>query len=176
MFNSTVDAKTVVLVFCLVLFVWPNILLFISFIVCSIHFRPYLPALLWSHTHWVVSAEVDPGFRQSQASLIWRELEEEESVFASGLRRRAASGEEGAAPRGYRGDTSRRLSHHPEDSGAPYLLLATVAAMFALFVNMFYSLLFKTPWSWAGLGLDQDSTRPKEWLDQDSTGSKLGPQ
>lgn len=103
--------------------------------------------------------EADTGFRQSQASLIWRELEEEEEgldeglpgLFRSGPRRRQAArlrDEEeeeerrasGPAPRRHRG---RRMSDYPDDDCVRYFVLGTLAAVLALVVNLVYPLLYK---------------------------------
>lgn len=101
--------------------------------------------------------EADTGFRQSQASLIWRELEEEEEglnegspgLFRSVLRRRQAQRNredededrtEGLVRRHHRG---RRMSDYPDEDCGRYFFLGTLAAMFALFVNLVYPLFYK---------------------------------
>lgn len=105
--------------------------------------------------------EADTGFRQSQASLIWRELEEEEEglsedspgFFQSVLRRRQTQrnrqGDEeekedradGALPRHHH--RKQRVSGYPDDDCRWYIVLGTLAAIFALFVNLVYPLLCK---------------------------------
>lgn len=101
--------------------------------------------------------EADTGFRQSQASLIWRELEEEEEglnegspgLFRSVLRRRQTQRNredededrtEGSVRRHHR---RRRMSDYPDDDCGRYFVLGTLAAMFALFVNLVYPLFYK---------------------------------
>uniref|UniRef100_A0A671VDT8 ubiquitinyl hydrolase 1 n=1 Tax=Sparus aurata TaxID=8175 RepID=A0A671VDT8_SPAAU len=77
--------------------------------------------------------EADTGFRQSQASLIWRELEEEEEGFDEGELFRSSL---------WRGQT-RRMSDYPDDDCVRYFVLGTLAALFALFINLIYPLLYK---------------------------------
>lgn len=110
--------------------------------------------------------EADTGFRQSQASLIWRELEEEEEgfdegprgLFRSGLRRRQTQRmtnrdeeDEDRTEGSVRRHRGQRLSDYPDDDCVRYFVLGTVAAMFALFVNLVYPLLYKANWPWAEL-------------------------
>lgn len=101
--------------------------------------------------------EADTGFRQSQASLIWRELEEEEEgpeggLFRSVLRRgqtarnRDEEGEDGTAG-SVRRRHRRRMSDYPDDDCVRYFVLGTLAAVFALIVNLVYPLLFKSNWT-----------------------------
>ncbi|KAM4610779.1 ubiquitin carboxyl-terminal hydrolase 19 isoform 2-T3 [Polymixia lowei] len=100
------------------------------------------------------------GATASQASLIWQELEEEEEglnegprgLFRTRLRRRQApraamrrdeedeDGAEGQARR------RRRMSDYPDDDCVRYFILGTLAAVFALFINVFYPLLYKANW------------------------------
>ncbi|XP_053705774.1 ubiquitin carboxyl-terminal hydrolase 19 isoform X1 [Synchiropus splendidus] len=88
------------------------------------------------------------GATASQASLIWRELEEEEEglqggprrLFHSRLRRRQVS--ERYAEDSLQG--RERISEHPDDDCVRYLVLCTVAAMLAVVVNFFYPLLYKS--------------------------------
>lgn len=104
--------------------------------------------------------EVDTGFRQSQASLIWRELEEDEEghdeaprrSFLSGLRRRQAprTRDEDRAE-GHRQHTGR-MSDCPDDDRARYFVLGTLAAVFALMLNLIYPLLYKSNWAWITAG------------------------
>ncbi|XP_061536576.1 ubiquitin carboxyl-terminal hydrolase 19 isoform X1 [Phycodurus eques] len=94
--------------------------------------------------------------------LIWRELEEEEEEgldvsaqgpFLSGRRRRQAQrtiNEEDEdrteAPRQHmRG--SGRMSDCPDDERVRYFVLGTMAAVFALLVNLVYPLLYKSNWA-----------------------------
>lgn len=111
--------------------------------------------------------EADSGFRQSQASRIWRELEEEEEgqshrdavgFFQSVLRRRPripGVGEEedvveeedraeGTVAH-HRWGRSRRRSESGfgEDDCRWFFVLATLVAALALFVSLVYPLLFK---------------------------------
>lgn len=105
--------------------------------------------------------EADTGFRQSQASLIWQELEEEEEgldegprgLFRTGLRRRQAprmmrrdgedeDGAERLLPRHRR----QRMSDYSDDDCVRYFVLGTLAAVFALFLNLVYPLLHKANW------------------------------
>lgn len=112
--------------------------------------------------------EADSGFRQSQASRIWRELEEEEEghshrdavgFFQSMLRRRQRSpggGEveevveeedraEGMVAHHRWGRSSRRRSEsgYGEDDCRWFFVLATLVAALALFVSLVYPLLSK---------------------------------
>lgn len=104
--------------------------------------------------------EADTGFRQSQASLIWRELEEEEEglnegprgLLRSARRRREASrnGDEEDEDRtegSVRRHRRQRMSDHPDDDCVRYFVLGTLAAVFALFVNLVYPLLYKSSWT-----------------------------
>lgn len=104
--------------------------------------------------------EADTGFRQSQASLIWRELEEEEEglneaprgLLRSARRRRQASrnGDEEDEDRtegSVRRHRRQRMSDHPDDDCVRYFVLGTLAAVFALFVNLVYPLLYKSSWT-----------------------------
>lgn len=99
--------------------------------------------------------EADTGFRQSQASLIWQELEEEglnedsPGLFRSVLRRRQTQrnteeededGTEGSV-RWHR--RRQRMSDFPDNDCGCYFVLGTLAAVFALFVNFVYPLLCK---------------------------------
>lgn len=104
--------------------------------------------------------EADTGFRQSQASLIWRELEEEEEglvqsppgLFRSVLRRgqtprNREEGDEDRSEGSVRQHRRRRMSDYPDDDCVRYFVLGTLAAMFALLVNLVYPLLYKTNWT-----------------------------
>lgn len=111
--------------------------------------------------------EADSGFRQSQASRIWRELEEEEEghnhrdavgFFQSVLRRKQRptgrgeaeeeeDGAEGAVPLYRWGKSSRRRrrseSGYSEDDCRWFFVLATLMAALVLFVSLVYPLLSK---------------------------------
>lgn len=100
--------------------------------------------------------EADTGFRQSQASLIWRELEEEEEglddapsgLFRSALRRGQTARnrdeeDEDRSEGSVRRHRRRRMSDYPDDDCVRYFVLGTLAAVFALFVNLVYPLLYK---------------------------------
>lgn len=104
--------------------------------------------------------EADTGFRQSQASLIWRELEEEEEgldegprgLFRSALRRRQTSRnrdeeDEDRSEGSVRRHRRQRMSDYPDDDCVRYFVLGTLAAVFALFVNLVYPLLYKSNWT-----------------------------
>uniref|UniRef100_A0A3P9I5Y1 ubiquitinyl hydrolase 1 n=1 Tax=Oryzias latipes TaxID=8090 RepID=A0A3P9I5Y1_ORYLA len=93
------------------------------------------------------------GATASQASLIWRELEEEEEegldaeprrLFRSVLRRQRNREED------YRTEgpvRRQRVLDHPDDYCVRYFLLGTLAAVLAVFVNLVYPFLFKARWS-----------------------------
>lgn len=113
--------------------------------------------------------EADSGFRQSQASRIWRELEEEEEghshrdavgFFQSVLRRRQRSpggreeeevveeedrAEGTVAHHRWGRSSSRRRSEsgYGEDDCRWFFVLATLVAALALFVSLVYPLLSK---------------------------------
>lgn len=104
--------------------------------------------------------EADTGFRQSQASLIWRELEEEEEddgldegphgLFHSALRRRRTQrnrGEEDGTEGSVRWHRRQRMSDYPDDDCVRYFVLGTLTAVLALFVNLVYPLLYKASWT-----------------------------
>lgn len=100
--------------------------------------------------------EADTGFRQSQASLIWRELEEEEEegldeeprgLFRSVLRRQRNRAEDSRTEAPGRRQHRKRMSDHPDDDCVRYFLLGTLAAVLAVFVNLVYPFLFKAKWS-----------------------------
>lgn len=100
--------------------------------------------------------EADTGFRQSQASLIWQELEEEAegqqgapswSLFRPRLRQRTPRtrlGEEGDRHRGLSWRRQEGVSDHSDDDRTTYFLLGTMAAVFALLLNIFYPLIYKS--------------------------------
>lgn len=111
------------------------------------------------HTH--LFPEADTGFRQSQASLIWRELEEEEEglnegsprLFHSALWRRQlpqSKEEEDKAlaqvsmqhPHSRR-RRRRSVLDYPGDDCGHFFVLGTLAAVFALFINVVYPFLSK---------------------------------
>uniref|UniRef100_A0A671VD07 ubiquitinyl hydrolase 1 n=1 Tax=Sparus aurata TaxID=8175 RepID=A0A671VD07_SPAAU len=98
--------------------------------------------------------EADTGFRQSQASLIWRELEEEEEGFDEGelfrsslwrgqTSRNRSEEDEDRSEGSVRRRRRRRMSDYPDDDCVRYFVLGTLAALFALFINLIYPLLYK---------------------------------
>ncbi|XP_041654745.1 ubiquitin carboxyl-terminal hydrolase 19 isoform X2 [Cheilinus undulatus] len=102
------------------------------------------------------------GATASQASLIWRELEEEDEglaesppgLFRSVLRRgqtarnRDENEENEERTEGsVRQHRRRRMADYPDDDCVRYFVLGTLAAMFALFVNLVYPLLNKSNWT-----------------------------
>ncbi|XP_051906643.1 ubiquitin carboxyl-terminal hydrolase 19 isoform X2 [Hippocampus zosterae] len=101
-----------------------------------------------------VGADSPPamGATASQASLIWRELEEDEEghdeaphrPFFSGLRRRQAPRtRDEDRSEGHRQHTGR-MSDCPDDDRARYFVLGTLAAVFALMLNLIYPLIYKS--------------------------------
>ncbi|XP_055366527.1 ubiquitin carboxyl-terminal hydrolase 19 isoform X2 [Betta splendens] len=98
------------------------------------------------------------GATASQASLIWRELEEEEEglaegprgLFSSALRRQQARRnreEDEDRPDGsVRRHRRHKMSDYPDDDCVRYFVLGTLAAVFALFVNLVYPILYKVSW------------------------------
>lgn len=102
--------------------------------------------------------EAYPGFRQSQASLIWRELEEEEGLdeegphglFHSALRRRQRQGNRTEADRAegsVRWHRRQKMLDYPDEDCVRYIVLGTLTAVLALFVNLIYPLLSKVKWT-----------------------------
>lgn len=98
--------------------------------------------------------EADTGFRQSQASLIWQELEEDEegqretsfrSLFRPGLRGRRARTRPEEEDEG-RGGNSHRISDYAEGERMKYFIMGTVAAVLALLFNLLYPLLYWSNW------------------------------
>ncbi|XP_075951419.1 ubiquitin carboxyl-terminal hydrolase 19 isoform X2 [Anarhichas minor] len=96
------------------------------------------------------------GATASQASLIWRELEEEEEGLDEGPRglsrsaprrrrtpRDRAEGDEGSVRR----HRKQKTSDYPDDDCVRYFVLGTLAAVFALFINLVYPLLSKSNWT-----------------------------
>uniref|UniRef100_A0A667X3F1 ubiquitinyl hydrolase 1 n=1 Tax=Myripristis murdjan TaxID=586833 RepID=A0A667X3F1_9TELE len=73
------------------------------------------------------------GATASQASLIWQELEEEEEGLDEG-------------PRGLFRTGLQRMSDYSDDDCVRYFVLGTLAAVFALFLNLVYPLLHKANW------------------------------
>ena len=101
--------------------------------------------------------EADTGFRQSQASLIWRELEEEEEgldvgprgLFRTALRRRQTQrnrDEDDQSEGSVRRHRRQRMSDYPDDDCVRYFILGTLTAVLALFVNLVYPL-YKARWT-----------------------------
>uniref|UniRef100_A0A669ERL2 ubiquitinyl hydrolase 1 n=1 Tax=Oreochromis niloticus TaxID=8128 RepID=A0A669ERL2_ORENI len=74
------------------------------------------------------------GATASQASLIWRELEEEDDGLDEG-------------PPGQSVRRRQRMSDYPDDDCVRYFVLGTLTAVLALFVNLVYPLLYKASWS-----------------------------
>lgn len=102
--------------------------------------------------------EADTGFRQSQASLIWRELEEEDEgldegprgLFRSALRRRQAQrnkGEDERTDGSVRQHRRLKMPDYPDEDCVRYLVLGTLAAVIALFVNLVYPFFHKVRWT-----------------------------
>lgn len=101
--------------------------------------------------------EADTGFRQSQASLIWRELEEEEEglnegaprLFHSALWRRQLQPKKDADDKDIAGvsmahqQRRRKISDYPDEDCGHFFVLGTLAAVFALFINVLYPFLSK---------------------------------
>lgn len=96
--------------------------------------------------------------RQSQASLIWRELEEEDDgldegprgLFLSALRRHRTQrnrDEEDGAEQSVQRHRRQRMLDYPDDDCVRYFVLGTLTAVLALFVNLVYPLLYKATWS-----------------------------
>ncbi|KAM4562781.1 ubiquitin carboxyl-terminal hydrolase 19 isoform 1-T1 [Odontesthes bonariensis] len=95
------------------------------------------------------------GATASQASLIWRELEEEEEglgvgprgLFRSALRRRQRNRDQGDQSEGsVRRHRRQRMSDYPDDDCVRYFILGTLTAVLALFVNLVYPL-YKARWT-----------------------------
>ncbi|XP_069564463.1 ubiquitin carboxyl-terminal hydrolase 19 isoform X2 [Brachyistius frenatus] len=103
------------------------------------------------------------GATASQASLIWRELEEEEEgpeegprgLFRSALRSRQRNREDeeedrrggGGGPGRRRQQRGQRMSEYPDDDCVRYFVLGTLTAVLALFVNLVYPLLSRASWT-----------------------------
>uniref|UniRef100_A0A671VDD4 ubiquitinyl hydrolase 1 n=1 Tax=Sparus aurata TaxID=8175 RepID=A0A671VDD4_SPAAU len=94
------------------------------------------------------------GATASQASLIWRELEEEEEGFDEGelfrsslwrgqTSRNRSEEDEDRSEGSVRRRRRRRMSDYPDDDCVRYFVLGTLAALFALFINLIYPLLYK---------------------------------
>lgn len=102
--------------------------------------------------------EADTGFRQSQASLIWQELEEDEegqreasfrSLFRPSLhgrraRTRLEEEEEGRGGHSHR--RRERISDYSDGERLRYFIMGTVAAVLALLFNLIYPLLYWSNW------------------------------
>uniref|UniRef100_A0A3P9D6M0 ubiquitinyl hydrolase 1 n=1 Tax=Maylandia zebra TaxID=106582 RepID=A0A3P9D6M0_9CICH len=100
------------------------------------------------------------GATASQASLIWRELEEEDDgldegprgLFLSALRRHRTQRnrdeeEEDGAEQSVQRHRRQRMLDYPDDDCVRYFVLGTLTAVLALFVNLVYPLLYKATWS-----------------------------
>ncbi|XP_027879788.1 ubiquitin carboxyl-terminal hydrolase 19 isoform X2 [Xiphophorus couchianus] len=91
------------------------------------------------------------GASASQASLIWRELEEEDEgpdegprgLFRSALRSRQAQRNRGEEEAGARRRRRHKMSDYPDEDCVRYLVVATLTAVIALFVNLVYPFLYK---------------------------------
>ncbi|XP_061689206.1 ubiquitin carboxyl-terminal hydrolase 19 isoform X2 [Syngnathoides biaculeatus] len=107
-----------------------------------------------------VGADSPPvmGATASQASLLWRELEEEEEglevgaqgPFLLGLQRRQAqrtrNAEDEDRAEAHRHRMRGRMSDCPDDERVRYFVLGTLAAVFALLINLVYPL-YKSNWT-----------------------------
>ncbi|NWU89134.1 UBP19 hydrolase, partial [Upupa epops] len=78
----------------------------------------------------------------SQASLIWQELEAEEQELQLEVPQRPARNS--WRPRGQK--RSPGSPQHPDEGCVRYFVLATTAAIVALFLNVFYPLIYQTRW------------------------------
>ncbi|MED6270021.1 hypothetical protein CHARACLAT_005576 [Characodon lateralis] len=98
------------------------------------------------------------GATASQASLIWRELEEEDEgldegprgLFRSALRRRQSQrnkAEEDRPDGSVRCHRTQKMSDYPDEDCVRYLVLGSLAAVIALFVNLVYPFLYKIRWT-----------------------------
>ncbi|XP_056240703.1 ubiquitin carboxyl-terminal hydrolase 19 isoform X2 [Seriola aureovittata] len=100
------------------------------------------------------------GATASQASLIWRELEEEEEgldegprgLFRSALWRRQTQRnrdeeDEDRTEGPVRRHRGQRMSDYPDDDCVRYFVLGTLTAVLALLVNLVYPLLYKANWT-----------------------------
>eukprot|EP00066_Takifugu_rubripes_P029655 XP_011618921.1 PREDICTED: ubiquitin carboxyl-terminal hydrolase 19 isoform X2 [Takifugu rubripes] len=111
-----------------------------------------------AHFHRPGAAEspTAAGAAASQASLIWRELEEEEEglnegssrLFHSALWRRQVQqnkdrDDKDIAEVSLQQPHRRRISDYPNDDCGHFFVLGTLAALFALFINLVYPLLWK---------------------------------
>ncbi|NXI96688.1 UBP19 hydrolase, partial [Psophia crepitans] len=78
----------------------------------------------------------------SQASLIWQELEADEQELQLEAPQRPARNS--WRPRGQK--RSPGTPQHPDEGCVRYFVLATTAAIVALFLNVFYPLIYQTRW------------------------------
>ncbi|XP_065605696.1 ubiquitin carboxyl-terminal hydrolase 19 isoform X2 [Cyrtonyx montezumae] len=78
----------------------------------------------------------------SQASLIWQELEAEEQELQLEAPQRPTRNS--WRPRGQK--RSPGTPQHPDEGCVKYFILATTAAVVALFLNVFYPLIYQTRW------------------------------
>lgn len=78
----------------------------------------------------------------SQASLIWQELEAEEQELELEAPQRPARNS--WRPRGQK--RSPGTPQHPDEGCVRYFVLATTAAIVALFLNVFYPLIYQPRW------------------------------
>ncbi|XP_035596633.1 ubiquitin carboxyl-terminal hydrolase 19 isoform X1 [Oncorhynchus keta] len=97
-----------------------------------------------------VESPTAAGATASQASLIWQELEEEEEgleegprgLFRTSLGRRAARRREEEGVEGQVRRRRQRISDYSDDDCVRYLVLGTLAALLALFLDLIYPLLY----------------------------------
>ncbi|XP_013871731.1 ubiquitin carboxyl-terminal hydrolase 19 isoform X2 [Austrofundulus limnaeus] len=99
------------------------------------------------------------GAAGSQASLIWRELEEEEEGLdeeeprgllrsALGRRQTQRNGTDGGGPEGpVRWHRRQKMSDYPDEDCVRYVVLGMLTAVLALFLNLIYPLLAKVKWT-----------------------------
>lgn len=78
----------------------------------------------------------------SQASLIWQELEAEEQELQLEVPQRPTRNS--WRPRGQK--QSPGTPQHPDEGCVRYFVLATTAAIVALFLNVFYPLIYQPRW------------------------------
>lgn len=96
----------------------------------------------WRGVLPVVFSQVLTQVSTSQASLIWQELEAEEQELQLEAPQRPARNS--WRPRGQK--RSPGTPQHPDEGCVRYFVLATTAAIVALFLNVFYPLIYQTRW------------------------------
>lgn len=149
------DLKDIVIIFCLCSV---QVMLVVSFHSENIAEQRYCFGYNWVLLRPGPVAEADTGFRQSQASLIWQELEEEAEgqqgasywgLFRPRLqprRPRTRLEEEDDRHGGLTWRRQERVSDHSDDDRIKYFLLGTMAAVFALLLNIICPLIYKSHW------------------------------